>query len=314
MGTFQNRAYPASRFCLELDNQVSGWLHSAEGGQASTEVVQERLAGGYPVRKHAGNVKFDDVTITCGTGMSQQFYKWVKSSIDYDFERKEGAIVAADYDFKEVNRLNFSQGLITEVGFPALDATSKEPCKMSVKISPESTDMLFENRSKAITPAPIDAKKQKLWLPSFFRVNISGGGGPGLNSTRVTKVDAIVIKQKVVENAIGEELVFEKEPAQIDFPNLVLTVPEADAEGWYQWHKSFVIQGRSEQDQEKNGSLEYLAADRNTVLFTLNFYQLGIIKFQPDKLETGSDKLRYVKVEMYCERMEFNYSSSATFQ
>ncbi len=47
-------AYPANRFYLELDHTPAGWLHSAEGGQASTEVVQERVAGGHPVRKHPG--------------------------------------------------------------------------------------------------------------------------------------------------------------------------------------------------------------------------------------------------------------------
>jgi hypothetical protein len=292
---------------------VSGWLHTAEGGQASTEVVQERLAGGYLVRKHPGNVKFDDITVTCGTGMSQQFYDWVKASISYDHQRKEGAIVAADYDFKEVNRLNFYHGLITEVGFPALDASSKEPCKMTVKISPERTDMEFSGRTKSIRPAPIQADKQKMWLPSFFRLKIDGGS-ESLNCTRVSKVDAIVIKQKVIENAVGEELVFDKEPAQIDFPNLVITLPEADAQGWYQWHKSFVIDGKSEQENEKSGTLEYLAADKSTVLFTLTFQQLGIIKFQPDKLESASDKLRTVKIEMYCESINFEYKPIATWQ
>lgn len=303
------RAYPANRFCLEIQRSVAGWLHTAEGGQASTEVVQERLSGGYPVRKHPGNVKFDDITVTCGTGMSRQFYDWLKGSINYSHERKEGSIVSADYDFKEVNRMDFEQGLITEIGFPGLDAASKEPCKMTVKIAPERTSMQFSGRSRSLLPNNIDAQKQKLWLPSFFRLKIDG-----MKAERASKIDALVIKQKVVENSIGEELVFEKEPSQIDFPNLVITVPEVDAQPWYDWHKSFVIDGKSDPGQEKTGSLEYLAADRKTVLFTLSFYQLGIIKFQPDKLESGADKLRYVKIEMYTERIDFDYKGNATWQ
>ena len=49
-----------------------------------TESVNERMAGGYPVRKHAGNVHVDEVTIAhCGTGMTQQFYSWIKKSMDW---------------------------------------------------------------------------------------------------------------------------------------------------------------------------------------------------------------------------------------
>ena len=52
----------------------------------------------------------------------------------------------------------------------------------------------------------------------------------------------------------------------------------------------------------------------HTELFNLSFENLGIIKFTPDKLDSGSDKLRYVKVEMYCESMKFKYSPNATWQ
>ena len=301
-------AYPANRFYLELDNQPAGWLHSADGGQASTEVVQERVAGGHPVRKHPGHVKFDEISLTCGTGMSKKFYQWLQKSVSYDHERKNGAIVVADYDFKETTTLEFQQGLLTEIGFPALDAASKDPCRLTVKIAPERSKMNFHGRSKSILPINIDAKKQKQWLPNNFRLTIDG-----LNCKRVNKVDAIVIKQKVIDNAVGEDLVFEKEPAQIDFPNVVLTLPEADSKQWYDWHQKFVIDGNSDPSQEKGGHLEFLTPDLKTVLFTIKFFQLGIIKFTPDKLESGSDKLRMVKIEMYCERMEFEYSSASTW-
>ena len=43
----QMRSYVANRFLLELQKQTAGWLLTSEG-MASTEVVQERLAAGYP--------------------------------------------------------------------------------------------------------------------------------------------------------------------------------------------------------------------------------------------------------------------------
>jgi hypothetical protein len=66
------------------------------------------MAGGYPVRKHAGNVKVDDITVTCGTGMTKQFYEWIEDSMSYKHSRKDGAIVHTNYDFKEIVRQTFS--------------------------------------------------------------------------------------------------------------------------------------------------------------------------------------------------------------
>lgn len=301
------RAYIGNKFCLELQNTLSGWLYNAEGGQAQTESVNERVAGGHPVRKHPGNVKVNEISVTCGTGMSSQFYEWLKKSLEYNHERKEGAVITCDYDFKEVARQTFYQTLISEVGLPGLDATSRDAAKFNLKFAPEYTEMKY-NGGGTMRGAT-DQARQKLWTAANFRLQIDG-----MDCKRIYKVEPIVIKQNIVDNTIGERLIFEKEPAQIDFPNLVITIPEVDIEPWYKWHEDFVVRGKSSPTNEKGGSLDYLASDMHTELFNLSFENLGIIKFTPDKLDSGSDKLRYVKVEMYCESMKFKYSPNATWQ
>ena len=121
----QARSYVNSRFYLELGRDPSGWLFSADGGHVQTESVNERMAGGFPVRKHAGNVKVDDITVSCGTGMTSQFYDWIVNSMNYQHERKDGAIVHTNYDFKETVRQNFQRALITEIGLPALQVAAE---------------------------------------------------------------------------------------------------------------------------------------------------------------------------------------------
>lgn len=298
----KTRAYVGNRFYLDLDRQPAGWLLTSEGGQASTESVNERLAGGHPVRKHAGNVKVDDISITCGAAMSKPFYDWLEKSLKYDYSRKDGAIVTCDYDFQEIARLDFNEALIAEVGFPALDASSKEPGKFNLKIATEYTEMKYNNAGGGSYKAPIFPDKQKRWQAANFRLQIDG-----MDTRRVLKVDAITIKQNIVENAIGERLIYQKEPAQIDFPSLIITIPENEIEPWYKWHKEFVMDGKSAPESEKSGSLAFLTSDLGTELFSLSFANLGIIKFTPDKHESSSDKLRYVRVEMYCEAMTFTY-------
>jgi hypothetical protein len=299
------RSYVGNRFCLELQNRAAGWLLTADGGMATTETVQERLSNGYPVRKHAGNVKVEDISVNCGTAMSQQFYDWLKSSIEYKHERKQGSVITGNYDFKEVVRHDFFEALIAEVGLPGVDATSKEACKFSIKFSPEYTETKYAGGTQSILPTPTAAEKQKLWQAANFKFVVDG-----MDCRKVSKVEPLLIKQNIIENTIGERLIFQKEPAQIDFPNVVFTIPESQAEPWYKWYDDFVARGNSSPEKEKQGHLEYLAADCTTTLFLVEFSNLGIIKFTPEKLDSSSEKLRYVKIEMYCEQMKFDYNHS----
>lgn len=301
------RPYVANRFFLDLQKTAAGWLLSAEGGLATTEVVNERLAGGNPVRKHAGNVKMEEITFSCGSSMTEPFYEWLKNSLDYKHERKEGSIVTLNYDFKESTRLDFFQALITEIGLPGVDATSKEACKFTIKMAPEWSELKHLGATAA-GRAPTDPVKQKRWQAANFRFEVDG-----MDTKRVSKVDAIVIKQNIVDNTIGERLLFEKEPAQIDFPNVVFYIPEVDAGPWYKWYEEFVVQGKSDPSKEKQGHLDYLTTDVKDTLFTVNFTNLGIIKYTPDKLESSSEKVRSVKIEMYCERMSLEYKSLGKF-
>lgn len=302
------RAYVGNRFSLELEKRTSGWLFNADGGQAATDTISERIAGGHPVRKHPGVVKVEDISVSCGTGMSSQFYDWLKKSLEYDHQRHDGAIITCNYDYKEVVRQTFRQALITEIGFPGLDAASKDACRFNIKFGPEET-LVEYGSGKTAGMGDTQQAKQKLWTSSNFRMQIDG-----FDCRRVSKVEAINIKQNIVENAIGERLIYEKEPAQIDFPNLVISIPEIDIAPWYKWHESFVIRGQSAPKNEKGGSLTFLANDVKTELFSLDFTNLGIIKFTPDKLDSAQEKLRMVKVEMYCESMKFKYNSVSTWQ
>src|SRR5579883_3182804 len=137
--TADKRGYVAGKFALDLDGASAGWIQSVEGGQASADVVVEKVGPDHIAKKHLAGVKYDDISISCGTGMSKAFYEWIKSSFDHNYQRKGGAVITCDYNYKELARMTWYNGLITEIGFPALDAASKDAAKMSIKVTPETT-------------------------------------------------------------------------------------------------------------------------------------------------------------------------------
>src|SRR5216683_7696601 len=69
-----------------------------------------------------------------------------------------------------------------------------------------------------------------------------------------------------VDNPVGELRDYEREPPHLEFGNLTVTMAESLADSWYKWFEEFVIKGNCGQDQEKSGSLVYLASDMKTEL------------------------------------------------
>lgn len=292
--TGERRSYTAGRHALFLDGEMAGWLQSVEGGQPAGESIAGK-PGQYPIEaKHIAGVKYEDFTLSCGTGMSPRFYDWIKAATDSQYLRKSGQIVTCDENFKAVSALDFSNAIITEVGFPALDAASKDAAKMTIKIRPEWTRI--NARPGGSVSGMTNTKAQKKWLPANFRLQIAG-----MDCTRVNKIEAITVKQKVVENPVGARG-YQKETANVEISKLVFTLPEAQAESFYKEAVGKRVPGNG-----KPGQLDYLTEDLRESLFTLNFTHLVVVSLTPDKTGAGNETIRRVKVEMDCARMQFSF-------
>jgi hypothetical protein len=292
-----NRSYAAAKFALELDGVSVGFIHSFGGGDARSEVIAEKPQGSNPfVNKHASPPRYEAITIACGAGMEKPFYDWIKASISGMPPGKNGAIVTMDYNNKPTRRLEFKNALITEVGFPALDGASKDPAYLAVKFAPQYTQKTLPGGA-----IPIAAKPQKTLLPSNFALKIKGLEQA---CVRVSRIEALTIRKKTAANPVGDMRIPQQESAGIEIPNVVLTVSEGFAAPFYAWHEDFVIKGNNGDAQERPGVLEFLAPDR-TVLFTLSLFNLGIISAAQLPVVTA-DALSRAKVEMYCERIDFD--------
>ena len=100
------------------------------------------------VHKHIAGVKYEDITVICGTGMSKNFFEWLTDTYNRKPSLKDGAIVRADANLVKRGRLNFYHGHVSEIGFPALDAASKDAAFLTVKISPEYTRRVAGQKGK----------------------------------------------------------------------------------------------------------------------------------------------------------------------
>lgn len=296
---------PQIKIALELDGIMAGWLHSAEGGHATSDVVVEKVGSDGVARKHLAGVKYEDITVSCGAGMSKAFFQWIQDSLDHKHTRKDGSIKAVDYNFNVRAVQEFTQAIISEVTFPALDAGSKDAAKLTLKFSPEVTQ---QKKGGEVFTGVFANSKQKQWTSANFRLSIDGLDAA---SSKVNKIEALTIKQRIVENPVGDDRTGDLEPSSLEFPNLKLSLAEVNAEQFEDWHEDFVIKGNNGQEQEKIGALEYLDPSQSKVLLAISFHNLGIFKYDPDALTAAnSDSPRQVKIEMYCEEIKFSVPKS----
>jgi phage tail-like protein len=302
------RAYVSGNFALQLDGgKNTGMLKTAQGGQIFGEPVAENTDGLY-AKKHIGNVKYADITVQMGMGLPPAFYQWIADSWSFGAQRKNGAVLGADFNNNVVKELDFTNALITETTIPALDAASKDAAYLTLKLTPEST-----RPTKPSGTLSSVGGKQKQWLASNFRLELGK-----LDATKVSKIDSFTVKQTMVQPSTDlgdvtfpdQALVvsvppYVLQPGQVDFPNLRVTLLESSAQTWIDWYESFIRQGNNSDDDEKTGTIRFLAQDQSE-LAHIDLFGVGIFDLTDERpLDSSANTVSRLVAELYVERMAF---------
>ena len=288
------RSYVAGNFTLTLDGVAAGFLKSAAGGSVIADAVAEspptgKGAGIFP-KKRLGATRIEPISVDVPFG-SKPINDWISASLNGSAVPKNGTISSADFDFNEKTRLAFERARLTQIEIPGCDGASKEPDYIDLVIMPEAVRRQAGNGKVA---AVADASKsQKSWLPSNFRLSING-----LDTTRVSKVSALIIKPGPTPS----------------ISNLVISFPEISAKGWEDWYQEFVVKNagadpKANDAKEKTGTLEFLTPNRQGVLMKLTFRGLGLVRLAPEKAEANADTIRRLAAEMYVEDVKAEFPS-----
>ena len=292
----------AQGYSLELAGVNEGFVHSFEGGSAVGDVVVDKVGPDHIAHKHIAGVKYEDITVTVGTGMGKGLYEFVKAAFDLKHDRYDMVVKRTDFNQNVTWEMDVYHALVTGVGIPELNAASKNVGRLTITFSAEYTRVKAGSGKLSQSVG----NKPKQWITSNFRLTI-----PGLDCTRVSKIGALSLTWQVATDGVGEQHDYLKAPDGVNVPNLVVTLGEQSAQTFVDWQKTFLIDGNNGPAQEKEGTLEILGPDLKEVLFTLKFRGLGIFRLAADKYEAGTEQLRTVTAEMYCEGMQFAYGPGA---
>jgi hypothetical protein len=302
----QSRGYSSGTFAVELQGKAAGFVRSVEGGEAFGTVVTSPAGVDGIVKKEIGRVDFEPITITFGVGMAPELYAWIAEMVERRQTPRDGAICFLNYNFTEVERLEWKNGVITEVVFPAADGSSKDAAVMAVTITAEST-ALSSSGGKAKSGFSTKAKKQ--WMASNFRFSVSGLEAA---SSKVRKVSSFRITQAVKSaEAVGAERLAERQLGTVEVSNLGVTVALASAKPWLDWVNDVLVKGNTGDEAERTATLEYLDQTGKNVVFTINLDHVGPVRVERQMSSDKLDVVADVQLELYVESATFEIEADS---
>lgn len=288
-------------FELSLDGaKTTAYLKSVDGGWAKHALVDESIGGENARIKHASVAEIDPISFEFGMSGSNSILQWIQASWRKNWQRMNGEITHADFNYRSTFSHQFSDALITETTFPTLDGASKEAAYVKVKFQPESV-VTKKGDGKAIVPT--GGTKHKMWLCSGFRLNIDGID----DAKYVNKIDSFTVKQGVKKMYVGSERFPQIEPTKLDFPNLTCTISTQYGEAFHEWYRKYIHKGaRAQSGEMKTGSLEFLSPDRSRTLFRVNLYELGLLSLSIPQMSANSDQIKRYKFELSVGSMDLD--------
>ncbi|MGN6108275.1 MAG: phage tail protein [Kofleriaceae bacterium] len=299
--TTQKRPYPAGHFELQIDGHAStAYLKSIEGGFAKAQTIDEPIGPENLRIKHSSIVEIDPFSVEFGLSGANDILKWIQSSWRKNWNRRNGVVTHANFDYFKTYEHEFYDALLIETTFPALDGASKEPAYLKCKIQPENVRSVKKASEQRLQPN--NGAKQKLWSASSFRLNIDG-----LDEMKYcNKIESFTIKQGVKKLYTGEDRFPQIEPTKIEFPNLVGSISLHYAERLLAWYDSYVVKGESDAKAQKTGSIEFLSPDRKRTIFQINLYEIGLKTAFIQPVVANQPDIKRVKFELYIGRMDLD--------
>jgi hypothetical protein len=270
--------------------EVTAW---SGGDFIGTVVVQSG-------KKHISNIGVEPITIETILPLSPALAACVADLCTSQTNLKTLQLTNLDSSGSVVASLEARNAQLTEMRFPALDAGSKGPLRLTLVF-------VAEQIRAATTTATTTPTARRTAAPSVsnFQINIAG-----LNTSRLSRIEPFIIKRVLPSDNIG---VLRQPTAQSNpttFPDLSLNFEEVAPADWCAWRDDFFINGKHLESDEKDGSLLILASDLHTVLFSLQLSHIGLIRFssQPD----ANNLPNRPRADLYCEQMTVGTATTTT--
>jgi hypothetical protein len=270
------RGRTSNKYSVELDGRPCGWLTDLAGAAAGGEL-------GSP----AG--RYEELTLRCWPAMPRAFFQWILRSFAPQPEASDGLLVLADDSDRELSRLRWLGGVVTEFATTAAILTSSEAAKLALKFSPRLSQR-GEQLGPQLSPAVVETRRP---LPvAMPKLEIDG-----LEEVccHIKRIEGLVVRQKIRRDGV----LLEREAQGIYTSPLVLTLPEPKGQGFRRWLEACEA-GKS------NGRTATLLLGSPAVGFTVALHGVRPVRIDDLAADDSDDpRRRDLRVELKARDIAF---------
>lgn len=290
------RTFAGGKFKCMLEGYDVMFIKKLEAHNIKADIATHNHGPMKQQTKNVANISYTPAKMEVGIGMGKQMLEWIQAAFDHSFLTKSGMITAVDFDGNAISNQSFQGALITKIGLPAFEGSSKEPAYFNIEW--ESEMVRWEPASGKAGPAKAGTK-QKAWLCSNYRVEMGD-----LPCERISKIDAITYTVKVQRDHVGINREPTLHPTATEISDLKFTISAADHGAWWKKTKDFLIDGNHLQANEMQGRIVFLGPDLKEELGELTLVNCGIKQFDDEAMEANKDAVKRFTVTLYVEQLK----------
>lgn len=284
-----------------IDGKLDGRISSMSGGNLVGTIVETKIPDAQTlVKKSIRSVAVEQLEIEMTLSSNVETFNWLTEVINGKASAKNITIFTCDQNFNIIQSKEYQGALPAEFSMSNPDATTRDIGKIYLSFTAETVK---EGARTGKCPLD-DVAKRKNWVTSNFRLDI-----PGLETTQVRSVSGLTIKFK---NSEGSQPGDPRRPSRgisaIQFNNLTISLagPSARAKAWEDWFNTFLVQGRSSDQEEKSGTLVLLSQDLKNELLRINLSNLGLFKFENNFNNGPTGAVSTMDAGVYTEKVDFD--------
>lgn len=255
---------------LELNGQFAGGLRSLQPPGYRVDPVVAPLGPGGAARL-AAHMAITEMAAEFEPGQAPALLDWALTLPHGRAAPVDGAALVLDHNDKEQRRIAWTDGLLTALQLPTLDAASRLPFTLGLRWQPGT--VAYPKASGAAVPGAVGPRKKGPLLCNFRVLGLPFDG------QRVLRVALPGVSARLAEQAVGAGRLPARHQSAITLGELRLDFPPSQRDEVLAWVGRVIQDGVIADGEYLQIGIELLDATLKKPLLTLTLGGCGLLGY-----------------------------------
>jgi hypothetical protein len=275
------RPSTAGSSALELNGLLAGRARSLQmPGYRVDQVVVPSGPG--KAARLATNVSISTMAARIDLGEPGPLLEWALSLPRGNPLATDGAALVLDANRRVQRRVEWSDGLITELRLPLLDASSKLGFSLDLTWQPSSVSYAQPSGERLALPSV----KRRPILTSNFRL-----AGLPFDASFITRITLPTVTAQLATEQTGQQRLPSRHYSVIDLGELRLEFAARSRDEALAWVQKLVADGRIADSEYLTLQVELLDASLKNVLASVTLAGCGLLRYEEDPIVANSEAM-----------------------